>query len=350
MRIVICALAFLLFGAAAVHGPYGAARISKGLKERVESALRESRLDWAQVDVDGRRVALAGIAPDEEARRRAVAIAAQAVGPPFAPEVDARRLVARPIAPPEDPAYRFEALFRDGVLTVSGATPSEAARDAVIAAFARSEPFEVRLATQAVPVADDDEWRRAVGAALAALSLLDEGEVRQRGRTIAVTGVAATDAAADGAESLIAGADGGYAIRGDVERRAPIDVAAACQSAVNRTANGRPIVFARESAALNARDRALLDELAAAMRACANLTVIIEGHTDASGGAAFNLALSERRARAVKDYLERAGTPARLEIRAYGASRPIASNRTEEGRRRNRRIDILAASAGGKSD
>ncbi len=67
----------------------------------------------------------------------------------------------------------------------------------------------------------------------------------------------------------------------------------------------------------------------------------IEGHTDNVGGAAYNQKLSERRARAVMDYLvKKYGIdPARLEAKGYGLTRPIASNKTAEGRQNNRRVE-----------
>jgi outer membrane protein OmpA-like peptidoglycan-associated protein len=66
----------------------------------------------------------------------------------------------------------------------------------------------------------------------------------------------------------------------------------------------------------------------------------IEGHTDKVGSPEYNLALSQRRAEAVREALiSRCGVPAdRLTARGYGSTQPIADNRTREGRARNRRV------------
>jgi outer membrane protein OmpA-like peptidoglycan-associated protein/ABC-type nitrate/sulfonate/bicarbonate transport system substrate-binding protein len=70
--------------------------------------------------------------------------------------------------------------------------------------------------------------------------------------------------------------------------------------------------------------------------------VRVEGNTDAAGDATVNQALSERRAKAIVDYLVSRGVDsARVVARGNGASRPVASNSTPEGRARNRRTDIL---------
>lgn len=69
----------------------------------------------------------------------------------------------------------------------------------------------------------------------------------------------------------------------------------------------------------------------------------IEGHTDSHGGDGANLALSQKRADAVKQYLvsNLHIDPSRVNAVGYGETRPVANNETEEGRARNRRIDVV---------
>src|SRR6185369_5179909 len=71
---------------------------------------------------------------------------------------------------------------------------------------------------------------------------------------------------------------------------------------------------------------------------------ILEGHTDGIGTVPYNLALSKRRCDAAADFLEREeGIPAeRLLRRWFGKSRPIADNRSPDGRRLNRRVELRA--------
>src|SRR3546814_8887232 len=67
-----------------------------------------------------------------------------------------------------------------------------------------------------------------------------------------------------------------------------------------------------------------------------SLKVDISGHTDSTGSDGYNQGLSERRANAVKQYLLRKGVePGRLSTYAYGESKPVATNDTEEGRARS---------------
>ena len=93
------------------------------------------------------------------------------------------------------------------------------------------------------------------------------------------------------------------------------------------------------------------DDLAVDMEQAANFVkdnpgrrFVIEGHTDSIGNEGVNLRLSLQRAEKIKTYLvEQAGVPASLlETRGFGESNPVGDNSSQEGRRQNRRIDIIA--------
>jgi outer membrane protein OmpA-like peptidoglycan-associated protein len=67
----------------------------------------------------------------------------------------------------------------------------------------------------------------------------------------------------------------------------------------------------------------------------------VYGHTDSTGSDAYNQALSERRARAVADYLTSRGVSySRIRSQGFGETQPVASNDTEAGRSANRRVEI----------
>lgn len=72
------------------------------------------------------------------------------------------------------------------------------------------------------------------------------------------------------------------------------------------------------------------------------MTATIEGYTDSTGDDMYNMNLSKRRAEAVRQALikDYAVTPARLQSKGYGESKPIADNNTAEGRLQNRRVII----------
>ncbi|HEY3174447.1 MAG TPA: OmpA family protein [Candidatus Polarisedimenticolia bacterium] len=84
-----------------------------------------------------------------------------------------------------------------------------------------------------------------------------------------------------------------------------------------------------------------LDEVASSLKDWPFIRVEIQGHCSEVGTEAHNLELSDRRAAAVRAYLISRGIDSsRLESRGFGESRPIASNTTEEGRQKNRRVEL----------
>lgn len=108
---------------------------------------------------------------------------------------------------------------------------------------------------------------------------------------------------------------------------------------LSRTGN---IYFNSGSARLTDASIPLLINLHDIVRRCPELTIEIGGHTDSDGPEAANRTLSERRAQAVKTYLiERGISAERLVTVGYGESRPVVSNDTDEGKRRNRRIEFV---------
>ncbi len=85
----------------------------------------------------------------------------------------------------------------------------------------------------------------------------------------------------------------------------------------------------------------LLDQLVDFMIVDPNVTLVVEGHTDSTGEEVENLALSQRRAEAVRTYMaDRGVNEFRLEAQGFGDSVPVADNSTPEGRQRNRRIEF----------
>ncbi len=103
---------------------------------------------------------------------------------------------------------------------------------------------------------------------------------------------------------------------------------------------GGKIHFEINKARIKRESYALLDQVVETLEAYIDWTVRIEGHRD-SRDRFVRVRISRRRARAVRDYLVAHGIdPKRLIPVGYGESRPIASNRTAEGRAKNRRIEF----------
>ena len=84
-----------------------------------------------------------------------------------------------------------------------------------------------------------------------------------------------------------------------------------------------------------------LNEVATVLGEVPEEQVYLTGHTDAIGTEEYNMALAERRAESVAQYLQQQGVaPEQMVLQARGESEPIASNETEQGRFMNRRVEI----------
>lgn len=102
------------------------------------------------------------------------------------------------------------------------------------------------------------------------------------------------------------------------------------------------ILFDTNQAFLRAESYAELDRLIQLMNENPELKISLQAHTDNVCSQASNLKLSDRRAASVVQYLLENGIDGnRMKSKGFGASKPIASNDTEEGRQRNRRVEIL---------
>jgi outer membrane protein OmpA-like peptidoglycan-associated protein len=102
------------------------------------------------------------------------------------------------------------------------------------------------------------------------------------------------------------------------------------------------VLFGAGGEAISPEFFPLLDQIVSFLVADPNVTLIVEGHTDTEGSQVQNLALSQRRADAVRVYLEERGVNGfRLDARGRGDTEPVADNNTEVGRQQNRRIELL---------
>jgi OmpA-OmpF porin, OOP family len=119
----------------------------------------------------------------------------------------------------------------------------------------------------------------------------------------------------------------------------------ACQQDINKVMAGKTINFQSGSAYL-AENNAVLDEVAAALKPCAGMTVEVQGHTDLSGAPETNQTLSQDRAERVVAAMVAKGVPAeRLTAKGYGSSQPLENTRSAAANAKNRRTVFAIAAA-----
>ena len=112
---------------------------------------------------------------------------------------------------------------------------------------------------------------------------------------------------------------------------------------VEYLASGVPdrVFFATNETVLTTASRDTLRKQAAWLRKNSKITVVLEGHADERGTREYNLALGERRANAVRDYMVANGLPSyRVETISYGEENPVAYGSGETNWQQNRRVEL----------
>ncbi|HMT94108.1 MAG TPA: OmpA family protein, partial [Thiolinea sp.] len=104
--------------------------------------------------------------------------------------------------------------------------------------------------------------------------------------------------------------------------------------------NLQGVNFEKGSDQLTADSLPILDEAAATLKKYPELKIEVDGHTDSSGDNTLNKNLSQKRAEAVKKYLTDKGVTAALTAVGYGEEKPVADNNSNEGRAKNRRVEL----------
>ncbi|MGY6632761.1 MAG: OmpA family protein [Alkalilacustris sp.] len=261
----------------------------------------------------------------------------------------AKRLPAPVEETPQQQQARFTATLDDnGQVLLRGPVGDGAARDAV-QGLARAR-FGTGAVQSALRLDADmaEGWPRRVMAGLEALAGLHDGRVEVDTDGLRVTGRTGDPEAPEVVARLLAdklgtGAAFDVAIRYD-ETLDPVAMAPTperCIAQVQEILAEEKITFRPGAARIEGAAAETLDAIADVLRDCGALPLEIAGHTDSQGRAEMNLALSQRRAEAVREGLAgRRVLVAETVAVGYGSTRPIADNATAAGREANRRIEI----------
>lgn len=101
------------------------------------------------------------------------------------------------------------------------------------------------------------------------------------------------------------------------------------------------LIFQQRSSIISPESYPELNSVADMLHTNPNMVIQLEGHTDTRGDAKLNLKLSEQRVDAVRDYLIRRGVnKSRVKLKAYGGSKPLSQENTEEAHKLNRRVEV----------
>lgn len=258
-------------------------------------------------------------------------------------------LTPRPQADtPEGPAQFTGILDEAGRLQLRGRLTDEQMKKVVEAfAHARFGVENVYIATrqdESLPTS----WGLRVLAGLAALSQVNNGGLLVEPGLVAVRGETGNQGARAEISRLLSDRLGqGQEFRVDVTYNPRMDASLGLPSPQECLSRARDVLtkgqikFAPGKNVLEGESLNVVFGLVAALKDCDGAKIEVGGHTDSQGRAESNLALSQERADAVLTKLAELGVNVEdMRARGYGASQPIADNKTEAGREANRRIAL----------
>lgn len=222
-------------------------------------------------------------------------------------------------------------------VVVSGTAPDDATKQALLARLRELYGDRVVDQLKVGNVRTPPQWSKIVLASIQPnLKSVTQGRLDISGANITLHGNVTSDGMRSELETQLGqGLPTAYTVNNKLEVVAPE------QAVVDKALANRIIEFQSGSAVLTPTGQSILNEMATALSKVGGRAVKIIGHTDDQGVPATNLALSLARANAVKTYLiEKGLRPDLLAAQGLGSIKPIADNATDEGRRRNRRIEF----------
>lgn len=223
-------------------------------------------------------------------------------------------------------------------IIVSGTVPDDASKAALLARLRAMYGAERVVDQLAVGrVSAPPNWNEHVARLIGpSLKLVSRGQLQVDGTSVSLRG----DVASEAQKQQIAGElalnlDASYTVNNGLR------VAASEQGMLDAALADRIIEFESGKATLADSGKAILDQMSAVLLGMKDKKVEVIGHTDNAGSRAGNLSLSQARAEAVKTYVVVRGVrPEMVSVSGEGPDRPVADNRTSEGRARNRRIEF----------
>lgn len=245
----------------------------------------------------------------------------------------------------------FHARIENGTLTLRGTLPNTSSLGRILqGAHARFDPIHVQIVDQLTVDSKvaPAQWIDSLPAVLPVLQQMNgRGSMIIDGHSLVLSGKVASEQAKTNVLRGIAPIAAGLELEDHIlasvsPAQAPTrQPRASLQSRLNAVLSRNRIEFESNQASLTATGRATLDQLIPILRdASSQAEIEIAGHTDGYGAPAYNLALSRKRAEAVRDYFVKHGLTQRFVPVGYGSTKPQSNERTQAALKKNRRIEL----------
>jgi len=297
----------------------------KTFEQRVNEALAAGNYGYAKAQFEAQNVTLAGLAPNQAGIDGALAAVKGVEG---AGTITNKMFLAR--------TYDVSFNRAGDKITLEGDVPSQKVKDQ-FGAVARTLASQIDNKLRVVKGAAYEGFDGVGTSMIQGLGFMRNGHFDMTKEKISVSG---TVNAADRAkiEGLFGNLPSNFSIDG--MNLLDADAVEKCDSGFSELLDKTQIRFKTGSALIDPRSGSLIKSLTGIAKDCPG-TIAISGHTDSTGDASKNQALSEARANAVKTAFIEAGIDEKnLSAKGYGQTQPIGDNDTNEGRAKNRRIEM----------
>ncbi len=302
------------------------------MANHVQGILHENALTWAKVSAEGRNITLKGNTTDLAQHQKALQLSRSLW---FVKQINDE------ITPTLVEPYTMKIRWDGSNLAIEGYMSSDTRKDNLQQYIAQQFTGKKNKHTLQTGLGSPEGWDELMRMLVEQIKNLQLASVHIIDQQVDISGKSLTSREIYVLEKAMTPfREQDYSIN---IRIAALDNAAiVCQKEFNRLLTTETILFKTGNAVIDSNSDQLLVELANTAIFCANATIIIAGYTDDVGDDEKNIQLSEQRAKAVKGRLfNQGGVPLeRLKTVGKGSAKPLASNETETGRAKNRRIEF----------
>jgi len=305
--------------------------IPKNLSKKVSENLSSKQLSWAAVRANGRDIILSGVAPSIEEHDNAIQSAKDVFGV---------RDVVDKISPEVITPYTLNMSMNKNEIILEGYMPTKEDKEALLSLVKEYYPKQKLIDGIDIGTGNPESWNELVLTITKGLKGLDASSIHIVDDEVQVSGKIKTQKEKEAFEaSLNEFKNNPYKITTHiVSMDRPIIV---CQEKFNTLLSKQKIKFASNKSDIASESQKLIKELSYISSLCPQAKMVIIGYTDSLGNDEKNKKLSYERAQAVVSKLFQEGVELeRMRALGEGESKPIADNKTEEGRAKNRRIEF----------
>jgi len=368
MLVGLAALASISLFCINHHSPL----IEDDLQKRTTTSLKFEGMEWSRASTDGQLVRLNGFAPNQALRQKAGEVALSvwgvdavmnhlvvAKGPEAIESVEPVKSqtmleASKPSETTISP-YEFKLEFDGKTAILSGFIPNEKTRSDIREATRKHlEKGSVITRLEIVEGAPEGFAQTITQGLIPNLESFTEVTATLQDSNLNITGTTSSSESRDTLRLSISSKIPSQIVTAfNVEipqtesasespTKQKFITADLCQKQIDDLLSDQQVTFLSDKAIINESSFSLLDSIALTANKCPNTKIEIAGHTDANGGSNQNQTLSQKRADAVLSYIASKGIDTeRLSSTGYGDTRPIATNTTQIGQAKNRRIEFL---------